>query len=71
MSDGHAERLLTVAEAATELRCSKAHVHHLIAGKVRGVRPLPSLWLGRRRLVLRASLDEWVRANEKTPGSVL
>jgi excisionase family DNA binding protein len=63
--------VLTVAEVARELRCSKAHVHHLIAGKVRGVRPLPSLWLGRRRLILRASLDEWVRANEHAPGSVL
>jgi len=56
---------LTIVEAARELRCSKAHVHHLIAGKVPGVRPLPSLPLGRRRLILRASFEEWVRANEK------
>ena len=56
-------RLLTVAEAARELRCSKAHVHNIINGKVRGVPPLPSLWLGRRRLILRASLDEWIQAN--------
>ena len=56
--------ILTVAEAAHELRCSKAHVHHLIAGKVPGVTPLPSLWLGRRRLILRASFEEWIRANE-------
>jgi excisionase family DNA binding protein len=64
-------RLLTIPEVARELRCSKAHVHHLITGKVRGVRPLPSLWLGRRRLILRASFDEWIRANEHAPGSVL
>jgi excisionase family DNA binding protein len=63
--------VLTVPEVARELRCSKAHVHHLISGRVAGVRPLPSLWLGRRRLILRASFDEWVRANEHTPGSVL
>ena len=63
--------VLTVAEVAAELRCSKAHIHHLIAGKVRGVRPLPSLWLGRRRLILRASFEEWVRANEQHPGPVL
>ena len=56
--------VLTVTEVARALRCSKAHVHHLIAGTVRGVRPLPSLWLGRRRLVLRASFDAWVNANE-------
>jgi excisionase family DNA binding protein len=64
-------RVLTVAEAARELRCSKAHVHHLITGSVPGVRPLPSLWLGRRRLILRASFDAWISANEKTPGSML
>jgi excisionase family DNA binding protein len=63
--------VLTVAEVAAELRCSKAHIHHLIAGKVRGVRPLPSLWLGRRRLILRASFDEWVRANEQYAGTML
>jgi excisionase family DNA binding protein len=63
--------VLTVIEVAAELRCSKAHIHHLIAGKVRGVRPLPSLWLGRRRLILRASFDEWVRANERHPEAML
>ena len=60
--------VLTVPEVARELRCSKAHVHHLIMGKVRGVRPLPSLWLGRRRLIRRASLDEWLRTSEHNPG---
>ncbi len=27
-------RVLTVPEAARLLRCSKAHIHHLISGKV-------------------------------------
>ena len=63
--DSASPHVLTVAEAARELRCSKAHVHHLIAGKVPGVRPLPSLWLGRRRLILRASFEEWLHASEK------
>ena len=58
-------RVLNVAEIARELRCSKAHVHHLIAGKVPGVAPLPSLWLGRRRLILRASFEEWLRGSEQ------
>jgi len=62
------QRVLTVAEAARELRCSKAHVHHLIAGQVAGVRPLPSLWFGRRRLILRASFEEWLRTMEQNPG---
>jgi excisionase family DNA binding protein len=66
--DTPSARVLTVIEVAHELRCSKAHVHHLIGGKVPGARPLPSLWLGRRRLILRATLDEWIRANEHAPG---
>jgi excisionase family DNA binding protein len=57
--------VLTVTEVAEELRCSKAHVHNLINGKVRGAHPLPSLPVGRRRLVRRSSLDEWIKANER------
>jgi hypothetical protein len=58
-------RVLTIGEIACELRCSKAHVHHLISGKIAGLRPLPSLWLGRRRLILRASFEEWLRNSEQ------
>lgn len=67
----HAHSVLTVLEVAAELRCSKAHVHHLITGSVPGIRPLPSLWLGRRRLVLRTSFEEWLKANERHPGGML
>jgi hypothetical protein len=56
--------VLTAIEVARELRCSKAHVHNLINGRVSGIPPLPSLWLGRRRLVRRRSLDNWIAANE-------
>ena len=56
--------ILTVIEVARELRCSKSHVHHLIEGRVQGMSPLPSLWLGRRRVVRRSSLDQWIKANE-------
>jgi excisionase family DNA binding protein len=58
-------RVLTVPEAARLLRCSKAHVHHLISGKVPGVTPLPSLWLGRRRLILKASFEQWLLSSER------
>jgi len=61
-------RILTVNEVACELRCSKAHVHHLINGQVNGVCPLPSLRLGRRRLVLKASFEEWLRTSERHRG---
>jgi excisionase family DNA binding protein len=63
--------ILTVPEVAQELRCSKAHVHNLIHGKVPGVRPLPSLWLGRRRLIMRASFEEWLKRSEQHAGEML
>ena len=65
LADESRSRVLTVPEVACELRCSKAHVHNLINGKVRGARPLPSVRLGRRRIVRRVSLDEWIKANER------
>jgi excisionase family DNA binding protein len=58
-------QVLTITEVARELRCSKAHIHNLINGKVTGVRPLPALWLGRRRLVRRSALEEWIAASER------
>jgi excisionase family DNA binding protein len=60
--------ILTTREVARELRCSKAHVHNLINGKVPGALPLPAVTLGRRRLVRRVSLNQWLRANEHILG---
>jgi excisionase family DNA binding protein len=57
--------VLTVPEVAVELRCSKAHVHNLINGKVHDAQPLPSVRIGRRRLVRRTSLNEWIASNER------
>jgi hypothetical protein len=56
--------ILTVAEIAVELRCSKAHVYNVIAGKVDGVHPLPAICLGRWKLVRRASLEYCKKSNE-------
>jgi excisionase family DNA binding protein len=60
--------ILTVTEVAQTLRCSKAHVHNLINGKVSGVLPLPTIPLGRRRIIRRTSLDRWAKDNERTFG---
>jgi excisionase family DNA binding protein len=60
--------ILTAAEVARELRCSKAFVHNLINGKVHGALPLPAITLGRRRLVRRTSLSAWLLANEHVLG---
>jgi excisionase family DNA binding protein len=56
--------ILTAGEVARELRCSKAHVYNVIAGKVQGVSPLPAISMGRRKLVRRSTLEQWKKANE-------
>ena len=60
----HAE-VLTIVEVAGDLRCSKAHVYNLILGKVRGVSPLPIISIGRRKLVLRGTLENWKQQNQR------
>ena len=62
------DEILTVAEVATELRCSRAHVYNAIAGKVNGVSSLPAISMGRRKLVRRPALEEWKRLNETGRG---
>ena len=66
LSDEEPLRLLTINEVARELRVSKGHVQHLIHGKVPHTKPLPSVALGRRRMVRRSSLQDWIRATEGT-----
>jgi excisionase family DNA binding protein len=65
LTEDHPYRLMTISEVARELRCSKGHVQNLIHGKVRHTLPLPSIALGRRRMVRLSSLHEWIRANEQ------
>jgi excisionase family DNA binding protein len=59
------DEVLTIAEVAADLRCSKAHVYHAINGKVSGVSALPAITMGRRKLVRRSSLERWKRTNER------
>jgi excisionase family DNA binding protein len=55
---------MTMAEAARYLRCSRAHVSNLVAGKVRAVPVLPHVRVGRRLLFLRPSIDGFLREIE-------
>ena len=57
-------QILTLAEVAQLLRCSKAHVCKAVLGQVRGVTPLPAIALGRRKLVRRVSLEAWLLHND-------
>jgi excisionase family DNA binding protein len=65
------DSVLTIDEVARDLRCSKAHVHNIINGKVLGITPLPVLCLGRRRLVRRSTLEAWKRKNERSLTGVI
>lgn len=55
-----APAVLTMSEVARELRCSKAHVHNIVAGKVANLPPLPVLRIGRRVLVRAEGLKSWM-----------
>ena len=61
---GDDSEVLTIKEAATVLRCSKAHVQNLLAGRVKDAQPLPFIALGRRKLIRRESLLRWMEKAE-------
>jgi hypothetical protein len=62
--------LLTLAEVAELLHCSKAHVSNAVAGRVRGCPAIPSVSLGRRKLVRRETLVMWLQQNERADGRI-
>jgi hypothetical protein len=62
--------IMTAKEVAKDLRCSKAQVYRLINGEINGLTPLPCLPLGRKRVVMRSSLEAWKLANERQCGIV-
>jgi hypothetical protein len=61
--------LLTLHQVAQALHVSKAHVSNVIAGRVEGCSPIPVLHLGRRKLVRRATLESWMKENDKIAAS--
>jgi hypothetical protein len=56
--------ILTVKEVAADLRCSKAQVHRIINGAVKGLTPLPSISLGRKKVIRRSTFEAWKHVNE-------
>lgn len=65
------EELVTIPEVAVILRCSKAHVYKAVSGKLTGVSPLPAIHMGRRRLVRRSALGDWMSRNEHVLSNIL
>ncbi len=58
--------ILTLSQISAELHTSKAHVCNIVAGKVKGVHPLPVIRLGRRTLVRRSTFERWKECCENT-----
>jgi len=56
--------ILTIKEVADILRCSKTHAQNVIEGKVHGLPKLTHLSLGRRKVVRKEWLDQWMEANK-------
>jgi excisionase family DNA binding protein len=56
--------VLTVKEVAEILRCSKTHVQNAIDGKVRGLPKLTHICLGRRKVVRKEWLEQWLEINK-------
>ncbi len=54
--------VMTLTQAAAYLRVSKAHLSNVINGKVPGVPPVRSFRMGRRILIKREWVDEWMEA---------
>ena len=61
---GAEAELLTLLEASRLLRCSKAHLSNVLNGRVERLPPLPHVSLGRRKLIRRVVLDQWLRSLE-------
>ena len=57
--------LLTLADAAKLLHCSKAHVCKAVSGRIRGCTPIPAVSIGRRKLIRRETLRLWIERNER------
>ena len=56
--------ILTIEEVARELKCSRSHLYNIINGRVPGVKPMPVICLGRKKLVRRGALEAWKVASE-------
>ena len=54
--------ILNVAEVAEILRCSRNHVSNVLNGRVPGVPVMPHFTMGRRKLVRREWLIEWLQS---------
>ena len=63
-SSNMTEELLTLTEASNVLRCSKAHVQKAMMGRLGGIPHLTHLTMGRRKVIRKEWLEQWMEANK-------
>ena len=56
--------ILTIREVAELQRCSKAHVQKALVGKIAGIPQLAHLSMGRRKLVRKEWLEQWMEISK-------
>jgi excisionase family DNA binding protein len=54
--------VMTLKQAAAYLQISKAHLSNVINGKVPGINPPRTFRVGRRILIKREWVDEWMES---------
>lgn len=62
---GHRE-IMDIRAAANYLGVSRSHLSHILAGKVPGVPAIPYVRAGRRALMRRTVIDQWVLEQEQS-----
>lgn len=58
------QEILTIKEVAQILRCSKAHVVNALHGTVTDVPRLTHVSVGRRKIVRKEWLNQWLETNK-------
>jgi len=56
------QSVMSLKQAAAYLQVSRAHLSNVINGKVFGVPPVRSFRVGRRVLIKREWIDEWMES---------
>jgi hypothetical protein len=62
---GHRE-IMDIRAAANYLGVSRSHLSHILAGKVPGVPAIPHVRAGRRALIRRTVIDQWILEQEQS-----
>lgn len=56
--------IMDIKAAANYLGVSRSHLSHILAGKVAGVPAIPHVRAGRRALIRRVVIDQWLLEQE-------